>query len=200
LSKVCGATQCIVFDRPLLIMRLLLRLGATQKGLTWKGHKTHMGWGQEAFDATLSVPPSRGPSKWRPPGAHAIGAVTIFTDAQAAIWRMASDDPGPGQKYALEARRYTAALHAKEPNTKIEIRWCPSHQGIEGNEVVDGWARLAADEPDAHGVEWFSTTNPDGSVSERKFPTLACQCQARLLRAEVGRSQRLRREATRPDR
>jgi len=31
--------------------------------------------------------------------------------------------------------------------------WCPSHQGIEGNEVADGWAKLAADEPDAHGVE-----------------------------------------------
>jgi len=23
---------------------------------------------------------------------------------------------------------------------------------------------------DAHGVEWFTTTNPDGTVSERKFP------------------------------
>jgi len=52
---------------------------------------------------------------------------------------------------------------------KIEIRWRPSHQGIEGSEVADGWAKLAADEPDAHGVEWFSTTNPDASVSERKF-------------------------------
>ena len=62
---------------------------------------------------------------------HTIGAVAIFTDAQAAIWRMTSDDPGPGQKYALEARRRIAALPAKEPNVKIEIRWCPSHQGIE---------------------------------------------------------------------
>jgi len=95
---------------------------------------------------------------------------TIFTDAQAAIWRMISDDPGPGQKYALEARRHIAALRAKEANARIEIRWCPSHQGIEGNEVADKWAKLAADEPDAHEVEWFSTTNPDGSVSERKSP------------------------------
>jgi len=83
---------------------------------------------------------------------------------------MTSDDPGPGQKYTLEARRHTAALRAKETNVKIEIRWCPSHQGIEGNDVADGWTKLAADEPDAHGVEWFSTTNPDGLVSERKFP------------------------------
>jgi len=83
---------------------------------------------------------------------------------------MTSDNPGPGQKYALEARRHIAALRAKEPNARIEIRWCPSNQGIEGNEVADKWAKLAAGEPDAHEVEWFSTTNPDGSVSEGKFP------------------------------
>jgi len=46
----------------------------------------------------------------------------------------------------------------------------PKPQGIEGNEIADEWAKLAADEPDAHGVEWFSTTNPDGTVSERVFP------------------------------
>jgi len=137
-----------------------------KKAHTWKGHKTH--WGQEAFDAecaalarALQVAATR---------SHTIGAVTIFTDAQAAIWRMTSDDPGPAQKYALEARRHIAALRVKEPNVKIEIRWCPSHQGIAGNEFADQWANLAADEPDAHGIEWFSTTNPDGSISARKFP------------------------------
>jgi len=31
-------------------------------------------------------------------------------------------------------------------------------------------AKLAADEPDADGVEWLSTTNPDGTVIERVFP------------------------------
>jgi len=141
---------------------------AWKKGASWKGHKTHMGWGQEAFDAecaaiarALQVSATRN---------HAIGIVTIFTDAQAGIWRMTSDDPGPGQKRALGARWHIAALRAKEPNIKVELRWCPSHQGIEGNEVADEWAKLAADEPDAHGVEWFTTTNPDGSVSERKFP------------------------------
>ena len=138
-----------------------------KKGLIWKGHKTHMGWGQEAFDAecasiarALQVAATR---------SHTIGSVTIFTDAQAAIWRMTSDDPAPGQKYALEARRHIAALRAKEPKAKIEVRWCPSHQGIEGNEVADTWAKQAEDEPDAHGAERFSTTNPEGSVSERKF-------------------------------
>jgi ribonuclease HI len=139
-----------------------------KNGSTWKGHRTHMGWGQEAYDTecaalarALQAAASRN---------HALGLVTIFTDCQAAISRMASDDPGPGQKYAIEARRHIAALRAKEPNVKIEIRWCPSHQGIEGNEVADKWAKHAADEPDAHGVEWFATRNPDGTVTQRHFP------------------------------
>jgi len=42
-------------------------------------------------------------------------------------------------------------------------------QGIEGNEVADEWAKLAADEPDAHGVEWFSTTDQNGAIKERRF-------------------------------
>jgi len=54
-----------------------------KKGTSWRGHKTHMGWGQEAFDAecaalarALHVAATR---------SHTIGSVTIFTDAQAAI-------------------------------------------------------------------------------------------------------------------
>ena len=76
---------------------------------------------------------------------------------------MASNDAGPGQKDSIIARKHFAKLRAKEPNVKVEIRWCPSHQAIEGNEVADEHlARLSADEPDVHGVEWFSFTNPRG--------------------------------------
>jgi len=46
-------------------------------------------------------------------------------------------------------------LRCKEPEISIEIRWCPGHSEIEGNEKADKWAKLAADEPDSHGVEWF---------------------------------------------
>jgi len=127
-----------------------------------------MGWGQEACDAecaalarALQVAAAKN---------HRLGMVTVLTNCQAAIGRMASDEPGPGQKYALEVRQHIATLRAKDPNARIEIRWYPSHQGIEGNEKADEWAKLAADEPDDHGVERFSTKTPDGSTTKRLFP------------------------------
>ena len=42
----------------------------SKKGATWKGHKTHMGWDQAA------------------------AGDCIFTDAQAAIWRMTTPRSG----------------------------------------------------------------------------------------------------------
>jgi len=54
---------------------------------------------------------------------------------------------------------------------KIEIRWCPSHQGIEGARWLTKWAKLAAEEPNAHGVEWFGFTNPRGQVRRDASPS-----------------------------
>ena len=68
---------------------------------------------------------------------------------------MASYEPGRGRSAPPEARRHIATLRAKEPNVKVEIRWCLCYQGIEGNEIADEWANLAADEPDAHGLNGF---------------------------------------------
>jgi len=80
--------------------------------------------------------------------------LTIFADAQAAILRMTSDEPGPGQRYAVAAREHIAELRRKEPEIRIEIQWCPSHCGVEGNEKAGEWAKQAVDEPEARGVEW----------------------------------------------
>jgi hypothetical protein len=74
---------------------------------------------------------------------------------QAAIRRLASEEPGPGQKYAVQARKWIADLRRSRQNIRIEIRWCPAHEGVPSNEKADGWAKLAADEPDACGVEWL---------------------------------------------
>jgi len=41
----------------------------------------------------------------------------MFTDAQAAIWKMTSDDLGPGQKYAIMARAYISPPSAPRNQT-----------------------------------------------------------------------------------
>ena len=64
---------------------------------------------------------------------------------------MASDEPGPGQQHALQARKLIAALPRARPGIVIEIRWCPAHEGIAGNEKADEWAKTAAEEPCARG-------------------------------------------------
>ena len=140
---------------------------------TWEGIKTHMGFNQQAYDAECAVLARalETAAKRTPAPKH----VTIFTDAQAAIKRMASDEPGPGQKYALEARKHIAALRRAEPDITIEIRWCPAHEGVEGNEQADRWAKLAADEPDTPGVEWPEGVRPRylanirREISEKKW-------------------------------
>jgi len=143
----------------------------------WEGIKTHMGFSQEAFDAecaalarVLETAARRDP---------APNHITIFTDAQAAVQRMASDEPGPGQKYALEAREHIAVLRRAVPDITIEVRWCPAHEGVEGNEKPDEWAKLAADKPDTPGVEWLdgacllplprSLANIGREISEKKW-------------------------------
>jgi len=113
-----------------------------KKGQTWTGVKVHMGNNQEAYDAecaalarALELASQRNATPER---------VTIFSDAQAAIRRMASDEPGPGQRYALRARRHIATLRGARPGIIIEIRWCPSQKGVAGNEKADEWAKIAA--------------------------------------------------------
>ena len=141
---------------------------AWKEDQTWNGVKTHMGYNQEAFDAecaaltrALDLARRRNPT---------LARVTIFTDAQAAIKRMISDEPGPGQKYALEAREHIAALRSVVPDIIIEVRWCPAHKGMEGNEKADEWAKLVAEEPDAReveGLEWFTYSD---RPEERSMP------------------------------
>jgi len=82
--------------------------------------------------------------------------VTIFTDTQAAIRRLASDELGPGQQYALQVRKHIATLRKARPGIIIEIRWCPPHKGVAGNEKADEWAKIAPQEPGARRAEWRS--------------------------------------------
>ena len=48
--------------------------------------------------------------------------VTIFRDAQAAIRRMAPEEPGLGRQYVLQARKHIAALRRARPGIIIKTR------------------------------------------------------------------------------
>jgi len=136
-----------------------------KRGLTWAGAKVHMGKNQEAYDAecvalahALELAAQRSTTPER---------VTIFSDAQAAIRRMASGEPGPEQQYALQARKHIARLRRARKGIVVEIRWCPAHKGVGGNEKADEWAKIAAGEPNTRGVEWLS---PSGRTEVRAAP------------------------------
>ena len=60
---------------------------------------------------------------------------TIFTDTQAAI-RRGLGAVWPGQMYALQARKHIAVLRRARPDITIEIRWCPAHKGVPGNQSI----------------------------------------------------------------
>jgi len=140
-----------------------------KKGEVWKGHRVHLGYNQEAYDAecativrALRVGRDRRKQQ-------RISKITIFTDAQAAIKRMQTLDVGPGQIYALQARWILAEI-----DCPVEIRWCPAHEGIAGNEKADKWAKVTAGQPETHGVKWLTIDN-----RPRRMPPVSL---ARLFR------------------
>jgi ribonuclease HI len=70
---------------------------------------------------------------------------------------MSSDDPGLTRIYAIYARKHLAALRRTEPGIHVEIRCCPSHKGIEGNEMADRGAKMATEDPKAVELDGVST-------------------------------------------
>ena len=108
-----------------------------RKGESWAGIKTHIGNNSEAYDAECTALAHAMESASR--SSTIPERVTIFTDAQAAIRRIASDEPGPGQQSALQPRKHVAALRSVRPAIEIEIRQCPAHKGITSNEIAK-WA------------------------------------------------------------
>jgi ribonuclease HI len=113
-----------------------------QNGQSWVGIRNHMGYNKEAYDAECTAL------------ARALEDVTKRqTVPERVTIRMVSEDPGPGQKYAILARRHIATLRRARLVITIEIRWCPAHKGVAGNEKADDWAKLAAEKSDACWVE-----------------------------------------------
>jgi len=82
---------------------------------------------------------------------------------------MASDEPGPGQKYAIQARRHIVALRRARPGIAIEIWWCPAHKEIAGNEKANEWAMEEAGQPGSHGPLPRSLANLKREISDKKW-------------------------------
>jgi len=84
-----------------------------------------------------------------------VTRITVFTDSQATLRPIQSDEPGPGQILALRTMNWTDALATK--NIQVEYRWVPAHKGIEGNEEADQQATKAAYK---HCGSYTETQNP----------------------------------------
>ena len=67
---------------------------------------------------------------------------TIFSDSQAAIFRVLHEECGPAQ--ALARATIDASRWLRARGNDITIRWTPSHQGVAGNERADVCAGAAA--------------------------------------------------------
>jgi len=82
-----------------------------------------------------------------------------------------------GQTYAIQVRQVIAILRKQKFAIEIEIRWCPAHKGISGNEVADKWAKLATSELDNHRVEWLILA--DGIQATQRTTSLGyLRCRA----------------------
>ena len=67
----------------------------------------------------------------------------IWTNSTAALNRAASDEMGPGQRFALALMEVHSRLASRW--NALTLRWVPGHMGVEGNEVRDQWAGEAAE-------------------------------------------------------
>lgn len=71
------------------------------------------------------------------------GAVfNIFVDSQAAMKRVETDEPDPGQERATRGIRL--AMEIVKRGASVSVGWIPGHAGVQVNEMADTWALEAA--------------------------------------------------------
>ncbi|GAA5846734.1 hypothetical protein JCM11251_002274 [Rhodosporidiobolus azoricus] len=73
-------------------------------------------------------------------------SLTLLIDNQALL--LAPTDPSPtsGQHLCLQLRSLLTHLNTAHPTVSVCFVWCPGHEGVEGNELVDLIAKEAAEE------------------------------------------------------
>ena len=99
--------------------------------------------------------------------------VAVFTDSQATLTRIQSDQEGPGQHMTKMLFHWERKLEAR--GIGIEYRWVPAHKGVPGNERADYLAKFATEMrtyawygEHAAFVEQRSLTNVNRSAREKQ--------------------------------
>jgi ribonuclease HI len=121
----------------------------------WNKRRVHLGRQKEAFDTEMYAMSEAVKIADGICGKKEVRRVTIFTDSQATLRRIQSDEPGPGQALAFRTMNWESKLTDK--NIQVEYRWVPAHRGVEGNEEADLQATKAAYK---HCGSYTETQNP----------------------------------------
>jgi len=121
----------------------------------WKKRRVHLGRQKEAFDAEMYAMSEVMKIADAVGSEREVKRVTVFTDSQATLKQIQSDEPGPGQVLALRTMNWVEALARK--NIQVEYRWVPAHKEIEGNEEADQQATKVAYK---HCGRYIETQNP----------------------------------------
>lgn len=130
----------------------------------WKGRGIHLWCNKEVYDAEqyalaegldVAITLKEDGTLER----RGINRIALFTDTQAALDRIQTDAPGPGQYLAQRIAAREIILLAAGITT--EHHWIPGHKDVTGNEVADRVAKAAArsnkpDPSDFDDVEGFT--------------------------------------------
>jgi ribonuclease HI len=142
---------------------------------SFQAQEFYMGTRTEVFDAELYAiyGALRGARRLLDTG-HAFRKVAVFSDAQAALMRLRTDNEGPGQCIGRWISREAQELRRQE--VSVEFRWLPSHIGIPGNEAADAAAKHATTHRcdnshrcarrECHDVPWTSLAHVNRQATE----------------------------------
>ena len=107
----------------------------------WRGSGTFLGTNKEVFDAevfailqVIKLLNARG---------EYGRDYTIFSDSQAAVARVQHTDCGPTQALVSAVVDFSHEIRGR--GDSVTVRWTPAHQGVDGNEQADAWAKRAAE-------------------------------------------------------
>ena len=106
----------------------------------WRGDGSFLSTNKEVFDAEVYAL-LRAIRLLSDRGETGV-SYTVFSDSQAAMFRLLHEECGLAQVLARAA--ITASQELRARGSDITIRWTPSHRGVAGNERADALAKKGA--------------------------------------------------------